>query len=416
MSQLQGLQLIILFMLLLLSAFFSASETALFSTKRLKIRHLAEEGNRQAILTNRLLEQAGKSIATILIGNNLVNIGATALATVLAISFFGSSGAGIATLVMTILVLVFGEITPKTLAARHAEKTALRFSPYIYALGKVLAPFIYIFNSVTGFLVRIIDGPEEEEHFVTEEDLRILVNVGEKEGLLDQVEREMIDSIFEFDDTQVREIMVPRLDIDAVEVGETLENTIKLVLQAGRSRIPVYQASIDEIIGVIYAKDLLKFFGEPERKGLKLAEIMRQPYYVPESKKVRDLFTELSKEKVHMAIVLDEYGSTAGLVTIEDAIEEIMGDIQDEYDQEEKLIELLADGVYLVDGRTPIDEINQMIGLNLPDDEFETITGYVFHHWGRLPEEGQIIKINNLEIKIDQISGGRIGKLILRKI
>ncbi|HHY06652.1 MAG TPA: HlyC/CorC family transporter [Clostridia bacterium] len=416
MSQVQVFQLIILFVLLLLSAIFSASETAIFSANKVKIRHLAEEGNRQAVMTRRLLEQPGKSISTILIGNNVVNIGATALATVLAISFFGSSGAGIATIIMSVLILVFGEITPKTLASRRAEDFALRMSHYIYGLGKILSPFIYVFNVFTNTLLRLLDASHKEKHFITEEELRMLVNVGEEEGFIDEDEREMIDSIFEFDDTLVREVMVPRIDIDAIDVEETLENTIKLVLKAGRSRIPVYEQSVDNIIGVIYAKDLLQIFFEPHREKIKLKEIMRPAYYVPESKKVRDLFAELRKEKVHMAIVLDEYGGTAGLVTIEDAIEEIVGDIQDEYDREEKAIEKLSDGSFLVDARTPIYEINEVIGIALPDDEFETISGYVFHNLGRLPVEGQIIKVNDLEIKIEQITGRRIGKLRLKKV
>ena len=416
MSQVQVFQLIILFVLLIFSAFFSASETAIFSANKVKIRHLVEEGNRQAILTRRLLEQPGRSISTILIGNNVVNIGATALATALAISFFGSSGAGIATAVMSILILIFGEITPKTLASRRAEDFSLRVSRYILGLSKILLPLIYIFNLFTNILVKLLDGSHKEKHFITEEELRMLVNVGEEEGFIDEDEREMIDSIFEFDDTLVREVMVPRIDIDAVNVEETLENTIKLVLKAGRSRIPVYEQTVDNIIGVIYAKDLLQIFFEPMREKIRLKKVMRPAYYVPESKKVRDLFAELRKEKVHMAIVLDEYGGTAGLITIEDVIEEIVGDIQDEYDREEKAIEKLSDGSFLVDARTPIYEINEAMDLALPDDEFETISGLVFDHLGSLPAEGQKLKIDDLEIKIEKITGRRIGKLCLKKV
>lgn len=416
MSQVQVFQLIILLILLLLSAFFSASETAIFSSNKVKIRHLAEEGNRQAILTRRLLEQPGRSISTILIGNNVVNIGATALATVLAISFFGSSGAGIATAVMSILILVFGEITPKTLAARRAEDYALRISRYIHRLGKILSPLIYVFNLFTNLLLKLLDGSQKEKQFITEEELRMLVNVGEEEGFIDEDEREMIDSIFEFNDTLVREVMVPRIDIDAVNVEETLENVIKLVIKVGHSRIPVYDETVDNIIGVIYAKDLLQIFFEPGREKIGLKKLMRPAYYVPESKKVRDLFAELRKEKIHMAIVLDEYGGTAGLATIEDLIEEIVGDIQDEYDREEQAIVKASDGSFLVDARTPIYEINEVMEMTLSDDEFETISGLVFHNLGRLPYEGQELKIGDLQIKVEKITGRRIGKLRLRKM
>lgn len=415
MSQVQVIQFFILVLLLLLSAFFSATETAIFSVNKVRIRHLAEEGNRQALLTKRLLEQPGRLISTILIGNNLVNIGATALATTVAISIFGGAGAGIATGVMAVMILVFGEITPKTLASRRSEDIALRMSGYINRLGFVLSPLIYVLNLLTNTLVRLLDGSKKEDHSITEEELRMLVNVGEEEGLIDQDEREMIDSIFEFDDTLVREVMVPRIDIIAINVAETLENAVSLVIKVGHSRIPVYEETVDNIIGVIYAKDFLQTYFEPNRAKVNLKKLMRPAYYVPESKKVRDLFAELRKEKVHMAIILDEYGGTAGLVTIEDVIEEIVGDIQDEYDQEEKVIESLSDGSLLVDARAPICDINEIMEIALPDDEFETISGLVFHNLGRLPYEGQELDIEGLHVKVERIIGRRIEKLRLRK-
>lgn len=414
MSQAQAYQLILLFILLLLSAFFSASETAIFSANKVKIRHFAEEGNRQAILMRRMLEQPARPISTILIGNNVVNIGATALATSLMISFFESSGAGIATVIMSVLILIFGEITPKTLVARRPENFSLRISGIIDRLGKILSPLIFILNLFTNFLLKLIDGSDKEKQFITEEELRMLVNVGEEEGFIDEDEREMIDSIFEFNDTLVREVMVPRIDIHAVDLEESLENVIKLVLKVGHSRIPVYEQTVDNIIGVIYAKDLLKILFDSAREKVMLKKLMRPAYYVPESKKVRDLFAELRKEKVHMAIVLDEYGGTAGLATIEDLIEEIVGEIQDEYDREDQSIVKLEDGSFLVDARTTISEINEEIELNLTDEEYETVSGLVFHNLGRLPNEGEELNIGNLQIKVEKIMGRRIEKLRLR--
>ncbi|MGI6144694.1 MAG: HlyC/CorC family transporter [Clostridia bacterium] len=416
MSQAQVFQLIFLIVLLCLSAFFSASEAAIFSANKVKIRHLAEEGNKRAILLRRLLEQPGRPISTILIGNNVVNIGSTALATSLAITFFGSSGAGIATAVMSVLILIFGEITPKTLVARRPEDFSLRTSGFIDKLGKVLSPLIYVLNAFTNMLVKLVDGSVKEKQFITEEELRMLVNVGEEEGFIDEDEREMIDSIFEFDDTLVREVMVPRIDIHALEVEDTLENAIKLIMQVGHSRIPVYEQTVDNIIGVIYAKDLLKIFFEPAREKITLKELMRPAYYVPESKKVRDLFAELRKEQVHMAIILDEYGGTAGIATIEDLIEEIVGEIQDEYDREEQAIKKMEDGSFLVDARTSISEINEEIKIDLSDDEYDTISGVVFHHLGRLPNEGEELYIGNLQVKVEKIMGRRIEKLRLRKV
>lgn len=414
-SEIHVIQLFILGVLLLLSAFFSASETAIFSANKVKIRHLVEEGNKKAALTRRLMEQPGKIISTILIGNNVVNIGATALATSVAISLLGATGAGIATGIMSVLILLFGEITPKTLVSLHPEAYAMRVSGILNGLGKLLSPIIYVFNAFTNYLIRLINGPDKENHLITEEELRMLVNVGEEEGFIDEDEREMIDSIFEFDDTLVREVMIPRIDIVAVSVTEPLDNVVRLIMKAGHSRIPVFDETVDNIIGLVYAKDLLQVYVEPQPEGSSLRELMRPAYYVPESKKVRDLFAELRREKVHMAIVLDEYGGTAGLVTIEDVIEEIVGDIQDEYDQEEKEIEGQSDGSYVVDARTPINEINELLGLTLPEDEFETINGWVFHNLGTLPEQGQELDIGELHVKIEKVSGQRIEKLHLWK-
>jgi CBS domain containing-hemolysin-like protein len=412
-------QVVLIFSLLLLlslSAFFSATETAFFSANKIKIRHLAEEGNKKAAAARRLLEQPNRLISTVLVGNNIVNIAATALATMLAIGLFGKSGAGIATGVMTVLVLVFGEITPKTLASRRAEEFVLGAGRFVNFLGVVFYPVVRLLNSITGFLLKPFGGKLPENPLVTEEEIRMLVNVGQEEGLLDEDEREMIDSIFEFDDTLVREIMVPRIDIAAVSVDETPDAVIKLVVELGHSRIPVYENTVDNIIGVIYAKDLLKPLLEGPDKMPPIRQLMRLAYYVPESKKVRDLFAELRKEKVHMAIVLDEYGGTAGLVTIEDVIEEIVGEIQDEFDKEEKNIEVLADGTLLVDARTSICDINELLELDLPDDEFDTISGLVFHILGRPPQEGQKVEIDNLHVVVEKVAGRRIVKLRLKKV
>jgi len=411
----QLVQIGFLIFLLVLSAFFSATETAIFSANKVKIRHMAEEGSKRAILTRRLLDQPSRLISTILVGNNAVNIGATALATTLAISVFGDKGTGIATAVMTILVLVFGEITPKTLAARRPEDFSLGASRYINVLGVIIYPVIRILNMFTNVLVKIFGGKQPENPLVTEEEIRMLVNVGQEEGLIDPAEREMIDSIFEFDDTLVREIMVPRIDVIAVNVNENLSNVINIIIEAGHSRIPVYEQTVDNIIGVIYAKDLLHPLLGPAGKIPDVQKLMRPAYYVPESKKVRDLFAELRKEKVHMAIVLDEYGGTAGIVTIEDVIEEIVGEIQDEFDREEKSVEVLSDGSLLVDARTPIYDINEMFELDLPDDEFDTISGLVFHSLGKLPFEGQELDIGQMHVVVEKVEGRRMVKLRLNK-
>ncbi len=408
------IQFAVLFLLLLVSAFFSASETAVFSANKMRIRHMAEEGERKAILTRSLLEQPSRLISTILVGNNIVNIAATALATSIAIGIFGDAGTGIATGVMTLLVLVFGEITPKTFAAKRAEFVALRVSRAIGLFGKLFYPVVLILNFITGIIVKLLGGSYPERSIVTEEEIRMLVGVGQEEGLLDEDEKEMIESIFEFDDTVVREVMVPRIDIIAADEKEDIEYVINLVVAVGHSRIPVYGQTIDNIVGVIYVKDLLQPLLERGEER-EIAELMRPAYYVPESKKVRDLFAEMRKEKIHMAIVLDEYGGTAGIVTIEDLIEEIVGEIQDEFDNEEIPVEVQDDGSYLVDARMPIDDINDLLDFDLPDEEFDTISGLVFNSLGRIPVEGESVEIDGLKIVVEKVVGRRITKLRLIK-
>lgn len=415
MAGTQLVELAALVILLALSAFFSASETAMFSASKVKIRHMAEEGNPRAMLTRKLLDQPSRLISTILIGNNVVNIGATALATALSIEVFGSTGAGIATGAMTFFVLVFGEITPKTIAAKRAEAVALRVSSSLNNLGTIMLPIIKILNFLSSGIIRLFGGTAPENPYITEEELRMLVNVGQEEGTIDADEREMIDSIFEFDDTLVREVMVPRIDIIAVNINDTIENLTNLIVEVGHSRIPVYENTVDNIVGVIYAKDLLKPLQNCEKEAPTILKLMRTAYYVPESKKVRDLFEELRKEKVHMAIVLDEYGGTAGLVTIEDLIEEIMGDIQDEFDREEIHIETISENTLLVDARTSIYDINELLETDLPDDEFETISGLVFHSLGKVPSEGQELDIDDLHIIVEKVAGRRAVKLRLIK-
>ena len=416
MSGPQLFQIALLVVLLICSAFFSATETAMFSAKKVRIRHLAEDGDRRAILTARMMEQPSRLISTILVGNNVVNIGATAIATTLAINIFGDTGAGIATGFMTLAILIFGEITPKTLAARRAEEFALGASGIINIIGVIFYPIVRAINLLTGVLIRLFGGNTQDSPLVTEEEIRMLVNVGQEEGLLDQDEREMINSIFEFDDTLVREVMVPRIDITAVNAAESIGSVIKLIVAVGHSRIPVYENTVDDIIGVLYAKDLFEPLLEQDGAPVNVKQMMRPAYYVPESKKVRDLFAELRKEKIHMAIVLDEYGGTAGVVTIEDLIEEIVGDIQDEFDREEKNIETLSDGSMLVDARTSIYDINEILNLDLPDDEYDTISGLVFHVLGKVPQEGQELDVANLHVIVDKVIGRRIAKLrLIRK-
>lgn len=375
---------------------------------------MAEEGNKKAKLVMDMLDEPNRLIATILVGNNIVNIGASALATSLAIDIFGSKGVGIATGVMTLLVLVFGEVTPKTFAAQNAEKWSLAIINIIIFLSQVLLPIIKILGLLTNLLLKITGNKTKQDPFITEDELKLLVNVGQEEGLIAESEREMINSIFEFDDTLVREIMTPRIDMIVTDVNETFANVVATAIDAGHSRIPVYEDTIDNIIGIIYAKDLLKNINK-DFSTLEIRKLMRPAYYIPETKKVRDLLAELRQAKVHMAIVIDEYGGTAGLVTIEDVIEEIIGDIQDEFDIEEESIIMLSDGSIRADARASIYDINEALDTDLPDDDYETISGLVFHLLGHIPKEGEELSLENVKIMVEKTLGRRVDKVRIWK-
>lgn len=399
--------------LILLSGFFSATETALFSLNRIRILDMADKGHKKAKIILEMLDNPNKLIATILIGNNVVNIGASALATSLFITLFGSTGVGIATGVMTLLVLIFGEVTPKTFATQNAEKWSLGVIKFIKFLSVILTPVIRVMSYLTDMLLKFMGNDGKKAPAITEDELKILVNAGKEEGFIGESQQEMINSIFDFDETIVKEIMVPRIDMVTVDIEQTIPSVIARVIEAGHSRLPVYKDNIDNIVGILYAKDLLKHVYR-DLDQLKIKNIMRKPYYIPRTKNIRDLLAELRQAKVHIAIVLDEYGGTAGMVTIEDVLEEIVGEIQDEYDVEEDTIRFLEDGSILLTSRASICDINETLGTDLPeDDNYETISGLVFHYIGHVPKEGQEVKIDNVKIKVEKIVGQRVEKVKL---
>lgn len=403
--------LVVLGVLVLLSAFFSSAETAVLSVNKVRMMDIAEEGNKKAKLVLALLDQQNKLISTLLVGNNIVNIGASSLATKLAMDTWGDAGVGIATGLMTLLILVCGEVVPKNLAANKATVWSLKIAPILRLLMTILWPVVALLTWISDFVIKLSKG-DEEDPLITESELKLLVNAGQEEGFLDETETEMINSIFEFDETIVKEIMVPRIDMVAVNVEESVNAVIDLIIDAGHSRIPAYEGSIDNIIGILYAKDILKNI-ERDFDEWKVKDLIRPAYYIPENKKVNDLLTELRQKKVHMAIILDEYGGTAGLITIEDLIEEIIGDIQDEYDVEEELIVANDDGTYQVDARTLVDDLEDVldIALDSEESESETIGGLVFENLGGIPQVGDHVVLGRMDAVVTEISGRRISKL-----
>lgn len=401
---------ILLIILFMLSAFFSGSETALMSVNRIRVRELAHDGDKKARIVDKLLKDHTRLLTTILIGNNLVNIAASAIATSLAIGLFGNSGVGIATGVVTFIVLVFGEITPKSLGSKKAVKYSKLVAPVLYWIEKIISPLITFFV----FIIRLFvgEGSLLSSSFLSEEEIRRFVNVSEEEGVIKKTEKRMINSIFEFDDTSVREVMVPRIDMVCVSEDTNLRDLVELAVEKGHSRIPMYRKTIDKITGIIYVKDLLKLLIGDEEENISINQYMRTAYFIPESKKINELLAEMKKRKVHIAIVLDEYGGTAGLITIEDLLEEIVGDIQDEYDLEPRQIEFINENELIVDARVDIDELNEILPEPiLNEEEYETISGFILYMLGYLPAEGEKIEFDNFTIEIQKIKEHRLEKV-----
>ncbi|EOD01875.1 hemolysin family protein [Caldisalinibacter kiritimatiensis] len=413
------IRIFILFIFLLLSAAFSSSETALTSLTVSKIRKIREYNEEGANLLRRAKKKLNIILTTILIGNNIVNIAATAILTELTVTLFkGSNSTLIATAIMTTLILIFGEITPKSFAAQNPAKVAIKSIKILEFLSKIFWPIIFILNKITTFIVKILGGKvESNQYFVTEEEIRLMVDIGEEEGVLEQQEREMIEGVFEIDDIEVTEVMVPRIDIIAVSEDATLNEVLDLIITYGHSRIPVFKDSIDNIVGILYAKDTLTVLSKDTYKEeISISKLMRPAYYVPETKKINKLLKELQQNKIHMAIVLDEYGGTEGLVTIEDILEEIVGDILDEYDNEIDMIEKTDDSLYLVKAGVSLEEINEIFNTDLPEEDFDSLGGFVFSTLGRLPVRGDIVEYDDLCMTVTKVQNRRIKQIQISKI
>ncbi|MDI6688882.1 MAG: hemolysin family protein [Actinomycetota bacterium] len=401
--------------LLVLSAFSSAAETALTSVNRIKVKHMVEEKVSGAAILEALLEHPARFLATILLLNNLVNIGAASLAAVTAANLGLSYPAVISTGVVTFLVLVYGEITPKTFSAQNAERIALLVARPISLLCIVLFPIARLFIFIANMFIRLFGGKTMKEGpFITEEELKTMVSVGEKEGVIEEQEKEMIHSVFEFGDTVVREVMVPRMDMVCVDSNASSEEVLALFAKEKHSRIPVYEDTVDNIIGIIYSKDLLTQVAKGNAK-IPLKKLVRPVHYIPETKKVSELLRELQRKRQHMAIVVDEYGGTAGLVTIEDLLEEIVGEIYDEYDLEKVMIERIDDNNIRVDARVNLDEVNEILGTNLPDFECDTIGGFVYNLVGKIPSEREKVDFEGLTFTVEKVVGRRISKILITK-
>jgi putative hemolysin len=405
-------QILVLGICLLLAGFASAAETALTSLGRIRIRHLAEEGNRSAQQLQQMLANPGDFLSTILFVNNVAVIVASTITTLLTLRLLHSSSAeAITTAALSIVILVFCEVTPKTIAIRNSESWALRLAGPVRTTSWVLGWLVHSLSAIPPLILRVFgvqSGPKGP--FVTEEEIRMLVGTAEEEGVIEESEEQMIHSIFEFGDTTAREVMVPRVDMKAVDVETSMTDVIDLMLQVSHSRIPVFEENVDNVIGTVFDRDLFKYLREREI-DVPLREAVRPAYFVPESKKVDDLLRELQKNRVQMAIVVDEYGGTAGLVTIEDILEEIVGEIQDEFDLEEEPIEPISDNEAVFNALVNMDDVNDWLDMELDADDVDTLGGYVYSHLGKMPVSGDAFDVDNVSFSVVSTVGRRIKKV-----
>jgi gliding motility-associated protein GldE len=409
---LQEFELVVLGVLLVLSGFFSGSETALLSLNKFRLRKLVDEGRKNATVLEALLKHPNKMLAAILVGNNLVNVAIAAIMTSLAIDLLGSTGIGVATGVATLLILVFGEIFPKSFATKNAERLSLWVARPIQITVVLFSPIVKVFSVFTDIILKMTGG-ENKYPFVSEEELKLLMDLGAEEGIIEEEEKEMIHGIFEFSDTLVREIMTQRTDMNRVDVNKSFSEVIGFVIETGHSRIPVYDKTIDNIIGILYAKDLLQ--AKSDKRKFNLKKSVRPAYFVPETKKLDDLFREMRTKKVQIAIVLDEYGGTAGLVTLEDLLEEIVGEIADEYDVDEHPVQIIDEETIVVDAKMPIDEVSELLKIRLEKDGQESIGGLVFTLFDRIPRENDTITSEGLAFTVEEMIGKRILRVRIRK-
>lgn len=411
MDSSDAIQFLALIILICLSAFFSSAETSMTTVNKIRIQSLAEQGDKRAKILLTVIEDSGKLLSTILIGNNIVNISASSLATTLTMRLFGNAAVSISTGIIALLVLIFGEITPKTMASLYAEKMALSYARIIHFLMFLLTPVIFLVNKLAkGVLTLLRIDDSVKGNTITEHELRTLVNVGHEEGVIEKEERQMIYNVFDFGDSQAQDVMVPRIDVSFADVNSSYEDLIGLFREEKHTRFPVYEETTDNIIGIVNVKDLLL----TDQKDFTLRKILRDAYFTYEYKKTSELLMEMKENSVSFAVVLDEYGATSGIITLEDLVEEIVGDIHDEYDVEEEddLTEIIPGKEYLALGSARLDDLDEVLHLNIESDDYDSIGGYIIEQLDRFPEKGESVTTQSgIRLVVDKIERNRIGSV-----
>ncbi len=412
---------ILIIICLIFMAILSSSEVAFISVNRIRLRHLMEKGNISAGIVQRIRDQHDRLFSAVILSGNLFTVLATSIGTALAIDYAGEDkGIIIATVVMTVLTVVFGELTPKTFAVTYAEGLSLLLARPMEIYIKTISPFVWIFNKLSNAIIRMFGGEiKPAPQFLTEEEMKAMIKIGEEEGALEKEEKEMLHNVFAFGDKKVTEAMVPRTEIVAITEDAAVAEVLSLVTDEGYSRYPVIMENVDNIIGVLYVKDILRKMAKEEvTPDTPIKSFIRDAYYIPESKMVTALLDEMQKNKFQIAIVLDEHGGTAGLITLEDIMEEIVGGLQDEFEaiEAEKEVEVVDERTFVVSGTTGMDEINELVGTDLDSEEFHTIGGFLFGLFGRLPKVGEQVRYHGLRFLILEMDGKKIEKLKITKL
>ena len=413
LTGLDGIEIGIVIAMIGVAALLASAETSITRMGRIRAYRLEEEGRRGAKAVVRIAENPAPYLNTVLLLVLLVQLGGTTLASVVAMRHLHRVGEVVATIVMTILLFVFAEVTPKVFAVQQTDRVALRLAPFVVALTRAVGPLANGLIRMANVLIPgrgLPQGP-----FVTEEEIKAMAEVASEEASIEEGEKELIHSIFEFGDTLVREVMVPRPDMVCAPIDSGIQAVLDLMLRHGFSRIPVYRNTVDEIEGIVYAKDVLRHL-HAGKGTVPLDKLMREAYFVPETKKVAELLREMQARRVHIAIVLDEYGSVAGLVTIEDLLEELVGEIADEYDREEPQMEPVDDSTYRVNGRLPIDDLNELLDVELPHDEWDTVAGLMYGLLGAVPTQGETVRYDDLMFTAEKVQGRRIAKILVRRV
>ena len=402
-------QAVAIVILIALSSFFSSAETAMTTVNKIRIQSLSEQGDKRAIILEKVISDAPKMLSAVLIGNNIVNMSVSSLMTTLTIKVLGNAYVGIATGILTLLILIFGEITPKNMATIHAEKLSLAYARIIYGLMFILTPVVFIVNKITaGVLILFHVDPNAKTNAMTEHELRTLVNVGEKDGIIENEEKQMIYNVFDFGDSTAKDVMIPRIDMTFVDINCTYDELMAIFSEDMHTRFPVYEDNTDNVIGIINMKDLLIY---PKEKPFAIRNIIREPYFTYEYKATADLMIEMRKASVNLAIVLDEYGATAGLVTLEDLLDEIVGEIRDEYDENEveDIKEIQPGREYAVQGSAKLDDINDALHIHLESEDYDSIGGYIIEQLDCLPKDGQSVTLESgIRLVVDRIDKNRI--------